>query len=212
MLAFITIGNILLSNIFSFGWGGYGENVGFYTGGIISNMWYIPALTLLAAIAVLYFDHKGSNVFLSVASMLVLLILIVALRRSAYIILAISIIGALLFLKINLKIIRVGLVFVLLIGMASPFFVTIFTKQLEARHKTFDKGVDEESRVKETTELWNERINAPSAFTFLFGGKPFNSIGNYGNGSFGDRPLHVDLNIVFFSAGFVGLLLYCIFY
>ena len=212
LLAMITILNILLSNIFSFGWGGYGDNVGFYTGGIISNMWYIPALILMAAVAALQFDHKESNLALSLASIVVLLILIVALRRSAYIILVISIVGALLFLKINLKVIRIGVGIGLLLALGSPFFLPVFERQIEARNKTFDKGVEEESRVKETSVIWQERLDAPSAFTFLFGTKPFNSTGNYGNGSFGDRPLHVDLNIIFFSSGLVGLILYGLFY
>ncbi len=211
-LALITIGNILLSNIFSFGWGGYSDNVGFYTGGIISNMWYIPALILLATIAVLNFHQRGTTLLLSIAAILILMILIVALRRSAYIILVISALSALLFLKLNLKVIRIGAVFLVLVGLASLVFLPILERQIVARNKTFDKGVEEESRVKETSVLWTERLEDSSTFKFLLGEKPFNSTGNYGKGSFGDRPLHVDMNIIFFSAGFVGLVLYSMFY
>ena len=212
LLALITIVNILLSNIFSFGWGGYSDNVGFYTGGIISNMWYIPALILSATIAVLNFHQRGPTLFLSIASIVILMILIVALRRSAYIILVISAVSALIFLKLNLKVIRIAAVFLVLIALSSLVFLPILERQIEARNKTFDKGVEEESRFKETTVLWTERLEATSTFTFLLGEKPFNSTGNYGKGSFGDRPLHVDMNIIFFSAGFVGLVLYSIFY
>lgn len=212
LLALITIGNILLSNIFSFGWGGYSDNVGFYTGGIISNMWYIPALILSATIAVLNLHQRGSTLFLSIASIVILMILIVALRRSAYIILVISAVSALMFLKITLKAVRIGAVSLVLVALASLIFLPIFERQIEARNKTFDKGVEEESRFKETTVLWTERLEATSAFKFLLGEKPFNSTGNYGKGSFGDRPLHVDMNIIFYSAGFLGLVLYSIFY
>lgn len=212
LLALITILNIGLSNIFSFGWGGYSDNVGFYTGGIISNMWYIPALILSATIAVLNLQQKGSTLFLSISAIVIFMILIVALRRSAYIILVISSLSALIFLKLNIKVIRIGAIFLVLVGLASLVFLPILERQLVARNKTFDKGVEGESRVKETSVLWTERLEAASTFKFLLGEKPFNSTGNYGKGSFGDRPLHVDMNIIFFSAGFLGLVLYSIFY
>jgi len=211
-LAIITIVNIGLSNIFSFGWAGYSDNVGFYTGGILSNMWYIPAFVLVATVAVMNLEKRGSNLLLTIASILVLMILIVALRRSAYIILAISILSALLFLKMNLRIIKIGAGILILCAIAAPFFIPILERQLLARDKTFDKGVDEESRLKETEVLWEERLETSPTFVFLLGEKPFNSTGNYGHGSFGDRPLHVDMNIVFFSSGLIGLSLYTLFY
>lgn len=211
-LAIITILNILISNVLSLGWGGYSEDVGFYTGGIISNMWYIPALTLTATVAVINLVKKESNLWLSIAAVIVMLILIVALRRSAYIILIISILGAMLYLKIRLRILRVAMLMLLVVAAGTPFFLPLLEKQIEARTKTFDKGVDEESRVKETEVLWNQRFNVAPTMVLLFGEKPFDSAGNYGYGSFGDRPLHVDMNIVFFSSGLIGIILYGLFY
>ncbi len=211
-LSAITIINILISNILSLGWGGYSDDVGFYTGGIISNMWYIPALILTASVAVINLVKKESNLWFSIAAVIVMLILIVALRRSAYIILLISLLGALLYLKIRLRVLRVVIVIMLVAAAGTPFFLPLLEKQVEARTKTFDKGVDEESRVKETEVLWTHRFDMAETPVLLFGEKPFDSAGNYGYGSFGDRPLHVDMNIVFFSSGLIGIILYALFF
>lgn len=96
--------------------------------------------------------------------------------------------------------------------LSFPLFNAVLENQVNAREKTFDKGIENESRFKETEVLWNERLNSDSQLIFLIGEKPFDSVGEYGNGVFGDRPLHVDINIVLFSIGFLGLFLYTLFY
>ncbi len=209
-LLIITLVNIIISNIFKLGWAGYSEEVGFYTGGIVSNMWYIPSLTITISMALILI--KKQKLLFIVLTFLVVGIIIIAFRRSAYVILGISGIGIILFYRIGVQSIR----FIIIIGIAVifvlPEFNSLFDKQFDARTKTFDKGLNEESRLKESINLWEERFEQKSLKLLFFGEKPFNSVENYGNGEFGDRPLHVDINIIFFSSGLVGIILYALFY
>lgn len=209
-MSIITILNIIIANIFKLGWAGYSEDVGFYTGGIVSNMWYILGLIVLSSIALIY--QKRQNLYFIITSLIILGILIIAFRRSAYIILGISGISALLFLKFKMQSIRVLIVFGVISIFILPEFTALFEKQYDARTKTFEKGLEEETRLKESKEIWTERFEKSPLFILLFGEKPFITAENYGAGDFGDRPLHVDINIVFFSTGLIGLILYFLFY
>lgn len=209
-MSIITILNIIIANIFKLGWAGYSEDVGFYTGGIVSNMWYILGLIVLSSIALIY--KKRQNLYFIITSLIILGILIIAFRRSAYIILGISGISALLFLKFKMQSIRVLIVFGVISIFVLPQFTELFEKQYDARTKTFEKGLEEETRLKESKEIWTERFEKSPLLILLFGEKPFITAENYGAGDFGDRPLHVDVNIVFFSTGLVGIILYFLFY
>jgi hypothetical protein len=156
-------------------------------------------------------NYKKQSLSFIIISLVVLAILIIAFRRSAYIILGISGMSAILFLRFKMQSIRVLIIFGAISVMILPQFNELFEKQYNARSKTFEKGLESESRLKESM-IWSERFEHSSLQILLFGEKPFITAENYGAGDFGDRPLHVDINIIFFSTGLIGIILYFLFY
>lgn len=84
-------------------------------------------------------------------------------------------------------------------------------KQVAARDNVFNSGynLEEEYRYMETLIVFEERYaNSVPWTTTLFGNEVFNSYGNYNDGLWGDRPLHIDFNKLIWETGLTGLLVY----
>jgi hypothetical protein len=88
---------------------------------------------------------------------------------------------------------------------------------MESRARVFGENgavvkLEDETRLKETIAVWDERIATHDLIVKLFGDHLFDSAGNYAGGIHKARPLHLDLNIMLHGAGVIGLLLLILFY
>jgi hypothetical protein len=100
-----------------------------------------------------------------------------------------------------------GVVFILLIAL--PLYENLIKSRLDARSSRFEQGaLERESRYLETFYVWDETASFEDPAKSIFGLQGFNSVGNYANGRFGGRNLHMDYNLIVNTIGLVGLLLY----
>jgi hypothetical protein len=82
-------------------------------------------------------------------------------------------------------------------------------ERIELRSNRFESGaLEKEGRYLETQFVWEEVLSFDNPSKSLFGLEGFNSVGNYADGMFGDRQVHVDYNLIVNTIGLVGLVLY----
>lgn len=94
-----------------------------------------------------------------------------------------------------------------------PVFQSTLVQRLEAREDKITNGsaveiIQKEGRALETIAVLDNVIQLKEPFKVFFGGQAFYSVGNYAQGSFGERQLHVDYNLILNTIGVFGLLLY----
>lgn len=138
-------------------------------------------------------------------------LLILSLRRTAILIPLLGY-GIYFFFSSYKKQIAIGgLAFIALLAVTFPLYSTILLDQLAARDNVFNSGynLEEEYRYLETLIVFEERYaNSVPWTTTLFGNEVFNSYGNYNEGLWGSRPLHIDYNKLIWETGLVGLFIY----
>lgn len=138
-------------------------------------------------------------------------LLILSLRRTAILIPLLGY-GVYYFFSSYKKQIAIGgLAFFALLAVSFPLYSSILMDQLAARDNVFNSGynLEEEYRYLETLIVFEERYaNSVPWKTTLFGNEVFNSYGNYNEGLWGDRPLHIDYNKLIWETGLVGLGIY----
>jgi len=85
---------------------------------------------------------------------------------------------------------------------------------MELREAKFssDYNIEEEARYKEVPFVIDEILLSSDLKLMLFGKELFNSNGNYADGLFGDRRLHVDYIGILHGSGVIGLTLYFLVY
>jgi len=95
------------------------------------------------------------------------------------------------------------------VALLYPFFGEMIEKRLQARSDRFETGaLEREGRFLESQFVWQSALSFDKPAKSLFGLEGFNSVGNYADGRFGDRQLHVDYNLIVNTIGLVGLVLY----
>tara|TARA_B110000902_G_scaffold153600_1_gene176426 strand:- start:4821 stop:6035 length:1215 start_codon:yes stop_codon:yes gene_type:complete len=207
---FIYLINYLISQYFGIGEDVYTENKNFVVGNL-SDSWNNITYMLLV-LPVILLTVKKKIVVLILAGILGVL-LIISLKR-------IAILGV--FIGFIIYTIRTGKVFksfIISIVMISifylllPLFESVIIERFDARGDkiTGDSTagiIEKEARYLETFAVFDEILSFENPTKILFGLQPFHSVGNYGNGYFGDRQLHVDYNLIVNTIGLVGLLLY----
>jgi len=120
------------------------------------------------------------------------------------------ILGSLIYIVFNLRsgknLINIIIV-LLLLGLGLFLIREIIIEKMDARMRIIEKreGIQNEGRFMEFGYVIHESRKENTEF---FGKQAFNSSGNYANGLFRDRPLHVDLMILYYGFGIVGLLLF----
>lgn len=81
--------------------------------------------------------------------------------------------------------------------------------RMEARSRIFESdSYEKEYRYLETFYVWDKVYQFDNPLEVIFGLEGFNSTGNYANGRFGDRQLHVDYNLIPNTIGIFGMFLY----
>lgn len=101
------------------------------------------------------------------------------------------------------------------VGIGSTLLLSnlgLFEERVLARGDKLSSNVTQvlanEGRYRETIDVWQEIADFEDPLKVLLGLRPFYSVGNYGNGSYGERQLHVDYNNIVNTTGIVGLILY----
>lgn len=198
------------------GIGGYYTEA-FSTGFLVTSRIYIVPIVVFLAIH--YTVAKKDNNWLIRTSDVVFIMLNVCLmlintRRTALGML----LGAIfIYVLINRRMIfKVMLFMFVMVGVliaSYPLYEARLTAQLEKRERIQHLDTyEEEKRVLETLYLLDYHKNRGSIPELLFGVKLFDTY-DFGIMYFGrDRPIHSDINMIFFSTGLIGVLLFAVFF
>lgn len=208
----LTIINILLSNFFHFGWGGYSNVEKFYSGSIFANVWYTPTLALVVGFEFWYSKQiKWEKTFIILFS-LTFLSIILSGRRSALIIIVIALIIFSFSIKKKTNLVKILITIIVSLYLLLPFYEDVLMSQYEARTKRIEEGIEKEGRYIETISLWSDVMSFQNPINSLLGRDAFDTIGKYGSETLGQRYLHIDINIILFSGGLIGLFIYILIY
>lgn len=207
---------IILANVMHFG-GGYGyDQAEFETGNLFANALFtnVYILTIMPFLVRL----KSRKAYLMVVLGICAVVVIVNMKRVP---IACGIVAAFTYLlvshymdfKFGSLVSRSGrkyiFAFVLVFGCSFLLSQDTIEEQIEIRQKKFKKSnIDREGRVLEFVAIYNENVKGGSLKKLLFGKETFNTVGNYGNGSFGKRQIHQDFALLLHSTGIVGLFWY----
>lgn len=205
---------IILANIFKFG---ESYTDAFTTGFLITSRMYIVPIVLFLAIHYIVANKKQRTWIkvIDVAFIAVNIgILIVNTRRTTLGMLAAALfVYALLNPRIIPKIAMLGFLFIAALVLSYPLYEERLNTQLEKRQRIQDLDTyEEEGRYLEGFYIMDYHNRKQSINEVLFGVRLFDT-GDFGLKYFGrSRPIHSDINMIFFSTGLVGLILFFLFY
>lgn len=204
--------NFILSNVLGIGENPYGEDL-IYSGNLQTTSLYIISYIVLAfpfVIPALQKFKISRYAYLGSIFSLVIILLMFG-RRSPIVAILLGVFVLFLFYYRNnlRKIILPAMASVFLVIVLGFVFMDKITKTYMARESRFEQSFYEnELRYIETQLIWMQYLSFSDPVESFIGKEIFNTIGNYGNGMFGDRPIHVDYNRVLHGSGFIGLILY----
>lgn len=198
------------------GMGGYYTDA-FSTGFLVTSRMYIVPIVVFLAIHYVITNKNRSWVIKATDITFILInicILLINTRRTTLGML----LGAIfVYTLLNRKLIfkMVVLVFVITAAMifSFPLYEEMLTAQLEKRERIQNVDTyEEEARYLETIYLINYHLNRENIVEFLFGVKLFDTY-DFGEKYFGrDRPIHSDINMIFYSTGIIGIMLFTLFF
>ena len=206
----ILLFNFILSTLFGIGYDTYTGEDDFLAGNL-SDSWNIFTYSLMASPLLLLQFNKQNTKKILIQSLLFtnLIIMVLSLKRIAVIGV---LVGGLIYGYFNFNLFKhIKTVFIVLIVLIStfPIYQDTLLKRFDSRSDRFQKGaLEEEARYMETGFVWSEIARFENPIKVLFGLEGFNSVGNYADGKFGDRNLHIDYNLIANTVGIVGLILY----
>lgn len=207
---FILILNFGISQFYQLGNALYSEESNFRVGNF-DDSWNVFTYSVLMAPFSLFFlrNNKLGKSLIYIGSIINGILVFISIKRIAIIGLFSGNIIRVLFIKKNIKLFY-SIVFVCLTGfIAFQYLEDAIMSRIEARSNRFEEGaIEREGRYLETQYVWDEIFSFENPAKSLFGLEGFNSVGNYANGLFGDRQLHVDYNLIANTTGLVGLFLY----
>ena len=198
------------------GIGGYYTEA-FSTGNLITSRIYIVPIVVFMSVHYLL-ANPNKQLLVKLSDMALVLvnisILILNTRRTAFGMLA----GAILiYALLNPKLLfKMALFLFIAIGglvVSYPLYQDRLDAQLEKRDRIRNLDTyEEEGRYLETKYLLDYHERRSSLFEVFFGVKFFDSY-DFGTKYFGrDRPIHSDINMIIFSTGLLGALLFALFF
>lgn len=214
LLSIIILINYVISTIYGIGGSAYTESTDFLVGSL-SDSWLTYTFILFLYIIILKTKNiklSTKIVFLVFFSLLVVQ-LILGLKRTAIIVFFMGIIIYLFLEKLSFKSIFIYISGFLFITFLLSQFSDVLDDRMYARGDRFQGSykdiIETEYRYLETIYVWEETLSFENISKSLFGLEAFNSSGNYGtNHIFGDRPLHIDYNLIVNTTGLFGLIFY----
>jgi hypothetical protein len=214
LLSIIILINYVISTMYGIGGSAYTESTDFLVGSL-SDSWLTYTFILFLYIIVLKTKNIKTStkiVFLILFSLLVVQ-LILGLKRTAIIVFFMGIIIYLFLEKLSFKSIFTYILGFLFVTFLLSQFSDVLDDRMYARggrlEGNYKEIVQTEYRYFETIEAWEQTLSFENVFESIFGLEAFNSSGNYGTSHiFGDRPLHIDYNLIVNTTGLFGLLFY----
>ncbi|MBJ6118242.1 hypothetical protein JAO76_08570 [Pontibacter sp. BT310] len=204
---------IIYANIFNIG---RSYTFEFTTGFLVASRMYLtPILLFLGIHYIITNKDRGMYIKLLDAGLIILniCILIVITRRTSLG----MIVGSLfVYLLLNRKYFFQMLGLVLVLGAALILSYPLYKEKLDAQMANRERIQDidtyeEEGRYLETLYILEYHEKSGELSELLFGVKLFDTI-EFGLKYFGrDRPIHSDINMIFYSTGLVGMLLFSVF-
>ena len=206
----ILIANFILSQVFNLGQSVYSEDSNFRVGNL-DDAWNIFTYSVLLAPMVLFFagDTALRRWSAYIGAGINTLLVVVSIKR-------IAILGLVTGTAVRWgygysmrRIVKSIVLLILAVALMYPLFQETLEKRIEARSDRFESGaIEREGRFLESEYVWEGALSFDDPIKSLFGLEGFNSVGNYADGRFGDRQLHVDYNLIVNTIGLVGLFLY----
>lgn len=209
---------ILVFLFFHIGENQYGGHDGFTAGSFKFSRIYTGSFVLLALpLAWLMTSGYRNRAGLAVVAVVIIFILILSTRRTSWLIVLTGVAVFAAYFIHHLPKMMMAAVGLLLGLLASyPMYEETLKAQLQKRQHVFvqQQGfeLESETRFEETLAVWNERIHQSDLTLAWFGDHLFDSPGHYDQGIHGERPLHLDINIILHGAGLLGLLLFILFH
>jgi hypothetical protein len=205
---------IVICNIFGIG-DSYSE--AFTTGFLITSRMYIFPIVILLAIHYIITNKDKSNISKGTDVVFIILnicIIIINTRRTAIGMLFASL---LVYTILNRKIIFKMMILILFLISAFVFSYPLFEDkliaQIERRERILNIDTyEEEGRYVETLAIFDYHSREQKISEILFGVKLFDTH-DFGVRYFGrERPIHSDINMIFFSTGLLGVILFAFFF
>ena len=202
--------NFILSQRFQLGQSVYSDKSNFRVGNLDDAWNVFTYAVLLAPLAVGFL--KG-NRFLRLAGIAGAIgnamLVFVSIKRIAVIGLITGNLTRMFFVPKNLSWIRSAILIAFAAVCSFLLVQDIVMERLELRSNRFESGaIEREGRYLESYYVWDEVTSFDNPAKSLLGLEGFNSVGNYADGLFGERNLHVDFNLIVNTIGLVGLFLY----
>lgn len=203
---------IIFANIFHIG-ESYSD--AFTTGFLITSRMYIVPIVVFLAIHYMVSNKERSTAVKAIDLVFILTnicILIINTRRTAVGMLAAALlVYAMLNRRLILKMAVLIVIAISTLALSFPLYEPILTAQLEKRERIKDlETYDEEARILETFYILDHHSRKQNVSEILFGVRLFDTY-DFGLRYFGrDRPLHSDVNMVFYSTGIVGMFLFAL--
>jgi hypothetical protein len=189
----------------------------FSTGYLITSRMYIVPIVVFLAIHYSLTNKNKGWLFKIIDIGFILLnicILLINTRRTTFAMLAVAIIVYTMFNKrLFFKMLfLVGVLFAAMV-VSYPLYADRLNAQLEKRERIQEVDTyEDEGRVLETIYLIEYHKKKNDIGEILFGIQLFDTY-DFGTRYFGrDRPIHSDINMLFFSTGIVGLILFYLFF
>ena len=205
---------IIYANIFNIG-RSYAET--FTTGFLVTSRMYIAPILIFLGVHYIFMNKKRGTMIKLFDIGLILFniaLLIVITRRTSLV----MIVGAFfVYMLWNRQLIfkMVILVFCLIAALifSYPLYEAKLAAQLEKRERIQDlETYEEEGRYLETLFILDYHEKNEDPLQLLFGVKLWDTF-SFGIKYFGrDRPIHSDINMIFYSTGIFGLFLFSLFF
>ncbi len=203
--AIIFIANNILCLLLGIGLDAYG---GMYTiGGFVGSRMFSAAIFLILLPLILPLNTSRINKLIIALSTVVFIFIFLSMRRTSVFIIVFGYILYFFFSKKKVMLIATSITFLLLVILLYPLYKNSLIRQLQARSEIYENpSIENEARYKETFIIIKETFS--NIKTSLIGKEAFNSAGNYNKGKWGERPLHIDYNVILHGTGLIGLILY----
>jgi hypothetical protein len=201
--------NFFFSQFFQLGDALYSEESNFRVGNFDDSWNLFTYSVLLAPFAMHFLKERKLKIFLFIGSIINGILVFISIKRIAIIGLLSGNLIRILFVRKSLRLFYSILLVLIVSVTAFQFFKDTIFKRMDARSNRFEEGAFErEGRYLETQYVWDEVFSFDDPIKSVFGLEGFNSVGNYANGLFGERQLHVDYNLIVNTNGLLGLFLY----
>ena len=207
----IYIVNFFISNYFKIGVSDYTKSDDFLVGSL-ADSWNNITYCLILLPILLHTSSKKIKYFILVLSIILLFMLVFSLKRIAIfvLILAYLIYFAKRFSFVNL--VQYITILSFLIYLTLPYYSDLLLDRVESRGDKMQINnsdlITQEGRYSESIYVLKDIISFEDPTKVVFGLEPFNSVGFYGDGKFGDRQIHVDYFLILNTLGLVGIILY----